>query len=68
MNRTEIEILKKHEKEAYIILLDMEEKLGFRDPLTEHARARWGVYYDLLDEFKIEPEYVGGVNNDGHKR
>lgn len=53
MNRTEIAKLQELEHEAFVDLMHCENNYGMRDESTEYARTRWGVYYDLLDEFGI---------------
>ena len=68
MNLTEIAKLQELEHEAFIDLMYCENNYGMRDESTEYSRTRWGVYYDLLDRFKIEPipitqQEVSGEND-----
>lgn len=53
MNRTEIAKLQKLEHDAFVDLMYSETNYGMRDETTVYTRTRWGVYYDLLDEFGI---------------
>ena len=54
MNKTEIAKLQELEHEAFIDLMHCEKNYGMRDETTVRIRTKWGVYYDLLDQFNIE--------------